>query len=179
MPPAELPDSNESVFQLSGWAKGLPRFSLRDRAWSARGSGWPVGSGKSTVFALLQALLRRAGWQIRINGEDIKHVAQESLRPMAIALLPQDVCMFHRSVLENVRYGRPEANDEEVMEAMVAARCVDFVEELGITLWRAYDHGRTWRQIVSWSTAAHSNRPGVSKGRPDSGARSPERASPS
>ena len=89
----------------------------------------PSGSGKSTVFALLQRFYDVQDGQIRINGEDIKHVAQESLRS-AIALLPQDVCMFHRSVLENVRYGRPEANDEEVMEAMVAARCVDFVEEL-------------------------------------------------
>jgi ATP-binding cassette subfamily B protein len=89
----------------------------------------PSGGGKSTVFALLQRFYDVQDGQIRINGEDIKHVTQESLRS-AIALVPQDVCMFHRSVLENVRYGRPEANDEEVMKAMVAARCVDFVDEL-------------------------------------------------
>ena len=69
------------------------------------------------------------GGQIRINGEDIRRVTQESLRS-AIALVPQDVSMFHRSILENVRYGRPEANNEEVMEAMFAARCAGFVETL-------------------------------------------------
>jgi ATP-binding cassette subfamily B protein len=47
-----------------------------------------------------------------------------------MAVVPQDVSMFHRSVLENVRYGRPEASNEEVMEAMFAARCAGFVETL-------------------------------------------------
>ena len=89
----------------------------------------PSGSGKSTLFALLQRFYDVQDGQIRINAEDIKRVTEESLRS-AIALVPQDVSMFHRTVLENVRYGRPDASDEEVMEAMRAARCVDFVEEL-------------------------------------------------
>ena len=89
----------------------------------------PSGGGKSTLFALLQRFYDVQDGQIRINGEDIKRVTEESLRS-AIALVPQDVSMFHRTVLENVRYGRPDASDEEVMEAMRAARCVDFVEEL-------------------------------------------------
>ena len=89
----------------------------------------PSGGGKSTLFALLQRFYDVQDGQIRINAEDIKRVTEESLRS-AIALVPQDVSMFHRTVLENVRYGRPDASDEEVMEAMRAARCVDFVEEL-------------------------------------------------
>jgi ATP-binding cassette subfamily B protein len=89
----------------------------------------PSGSGKSTLFALLQRFYDVQDGQIRINGENIKRVTLESLRS-AIALVPQDVSMFHRSVLENARYGRPDAGDEEVMDAMRAARCVDFIEEL-------------------------------------------------
>ena len=89
----------------------------------------PSGSGKSTLFALLQRFYDVQDGQIRINGENIKRVTQESLRS-AIALVPQDVSMFHRSVLENVRYGQPDAGDEEAMDAMRAARCVDFIEEL-------------------------------------------------
>jgi ATP-binding cassette subfamily B protein len=89
----------------------------------------PSGGGKSTLFALVQRFYDVQDGQIRINGEDIKRVTEESLRS-AIALVPQDVSMFHRTVLENVRYGRPDATDEEVMEAMRAARCVDFIDEL-------------------------------------------------
>ena len=89
----------------------------------------PSGGGKSTLFALLQRFYDVQDGQIRIDAEDIRRVTEESLRS-AIALVPQDVSMFHRSVLENVRYGRPGASDEEVMEAMCAARCVDFIDEL-------------------------------------------------
>jgi ATP-binding cassette subfamily B protein len=81
------------------------------------------------LFALLQRFYDVQGGQIRINDEDIRRVTQESLRS-AMAVVPQDVSMFHRSVLENVRYGRPEASNEEVMDAMFAARCAGFVETL-------------------------------------------------
>jgi ATP-binding cassette, subfamily B, bacterial len=89
----------------------------------------PSGTGKSTFFALLQRFYDVQDGAIRINGEDIRRVTQESLRS-AIALVPQDVSMFHRSILENVRYGRPEASNEEVLEAMFAARCAGFIETL-------------------------------------------------
>ena len=81
------------------------------------------------MFALLQRLYDVQGGHIRINGEDVSRVTQDSLRS-AIGLVPQDVSMFHRSILENVRYCRPEASNEEVMEAMFAARCAGFVETL-------------------------------------------------
>jgi ATP-binding cassette subfamily B protein len=56
-------------------------------------------------------------------------VTQESLRD-AIAVVPQDISLFHRSVIENIRYGRPDASDTEVLAAAVAARCGDFIEAL-------------------------------------------------
>ena len=65
---------------------------------------------------------------ILLDGQDVALVTQESLRA-AIGIVPQDISMFHRSVMENIRYGRPDASDEEVLEAAFAARC-DFIEDL-------------------------------------------------
>ena len=65
---------------------------------------------------------------IIIDGQDISRVTQQSLRE-AISVVPQDISMFHRSIMENIRYGRPTATDDEVLRAAIAARC-DFVETL-------------------------------------------------
>jgi ATP-binding cassette, subfamily B, bacterial len=86
------------------------------------------GGGKSTLFALLQRFYDIQAGQILLDGQDIARVTQESLRD-AIGVVPQDISMFHRSVMENIRYGRPEATDDEVMQAAFAARC-DFIEQL-------------------------------------------------
>jgi ATP-binding cassette, subfamily B, bacterial len=66
---------------------------------------------------------------IRVGGRDISRVTQESLRA-AIAVVPQDIALFHRSIMENVRYGRPQASDAEVLEAITAANCSDFIASL-------------------------------------------------
>jgi ATP-binding cassette subfamily B protein len=66
--------------------------------------------------------------RILIDGQDISRVTQESLRE-AIGVVPQDISLFYRSVMENIRYGRPDATDDEVLDAAIAARC-DFIEEL-------------------------------------------------
>jgi ATP-binding cassette subfamily B protein len=130
-----LPDQGASV-QLDKVAFSYPDgrrvfhdFHLEIARGQRVGVVGPSGGGKSTLFALLQRFYDVQEGQIRINSEDIKRVTEESLRS-AIALVPQDVSMFHRSVLENVRYGRPDASDHDVMEAMRAARCIDFVEQL-------------------------------------------------
>jgi ATP-binding cassette subfamily B protein len=67
--------------------------------------------------------------RILIDGQDIAHITQESLRH-AIAFVPQDISLLHRSILENIRYGRPEASDREVKTAAEAARCREFIEAL-------------------------------------------------
>jgi len=88
----------------------------------------PSGSGKSTLFALLQRFYDVQDGRILIDGQDIARVTQESLRE-AIGVVPQDISLFHRSVMENIRYGRPDASDEEVLDAAFEARC-DFIEDL-------------------------------------------------
>src|SRR5262249_7278728 len=64
-----------------------------------------------------------------IDGQDIAMVMQESLRD-AIAVVPQDISLFHRSIMENIRYGRQDAADEDVMAAAVTAHCITFIDAL-------------------------------------------------
>ena len=87
------------------------------------------GAGKSTVLALLQRLYDPTAGRVLIGGQDIARVTQKSLR-RSIAVVHQDISLFHRSVLENLRYGRPDATDEEVYEATEAAHCTEFIKRL-------------------------------------------------
>ncbi len=103
-------------------------FSLRFRPGERVGLVGHSGGGKSTLFALLQRFYDVQAGRILLDGQDIARVTQDSLRE-AIGVVPQDISMFHRSVMENIRYGRPEATDDEVIEAAFAARC-DFIEDL-------------------------------------------------
>jgi ATP-binding cassette, subfamily B, bacterial len=86
------------------------------------------GGGKSTLFALLQRFYDVQDGRILFDGQDIARVTQQSLRE-SIGVVPQDISLFHRSVMENIRYGRPDASDDQVLEAAIAARC-DFIEGL-------------------------------------------------
>ena len=87
------------------------------------------GAGKSTIVALLQRLYDPGSGEVLIDGQVISHVTQASLRS-SIAVVQQDISLFHRSLLENLRYGRPEASDEEVFSAVEAARCTEFINRL-------------------------------------------------
>jgi ATP-binding cassette subfamily B protein len=89
----------------------------------------PSGGGKSSLFALIQRFYDVRDGRILIDGQDIARVTQESLRA-AMAVVPQDLSLFHRTAMENIRYGRPDATDAEVIEAAVQARCRDFIEAL-------------------------------------------------
>jgi ATP-binding cassette, subfamily B, bacterial len=87
------------------------------------------GGGKSTLFALLQRFYDVRQGRIVVDGLDIAATTQESLRA-AITIVPQDVSLFHRTVFENIRYGRPDATDAEVRAAAEAARCLEFIEQM-------------------------------------------------
>ena len=104
-------------------------FSLHIASGQRAGLVGQSGCGKSTLFALLQRFYDVQGGRILLGGQDIAGVTQESLRA-AMAVVPQDISLFHRSIMENIRYGRPNASDAEVHEAVVAANCVDFIENL-------------------------------------------------
>jgi ATP-binding cassette, subfamily B, bacterial len=104
-------------------------FSLHIESGQRVGLVGPSGSGKSTLFGLLQRFYDVQSGRILIHGQDISRVTQESVRA-AISVVPQDISLLHRSVMENIRYGRPGASDEDVLEAAAAARCDDFIEAL-------------------------------------------------
>lgn len=87
------------------------------------------GAGKSTLIKLLFRFYDPVTGRITIDGEDIRDVTQESLRRQ-IAIVPQDTVLFNDSLLENVRYGNPEADDDAVREAIRAAHLDDFVGQL-------------------------------------------------
>jgi ATP-binding cassette subfamily B protein len=89
----------------------------------------PSGVGKSTVVKLLLRMYDLKDGVISIDNQDIKIVTQESLRKN-ISLVPQDPILFHRSLMENIRYGRQDATDEEVKEAARLAHCDEFIESL-------------------------------------------------
>ena len=89
----------------------------------------PTGSGKSTFVKLVQRLHDLQGGRIVIDGQDVAHVTQGSLR-RAIAVVPQDPALFHRTLRENIAYGRPDATDEEIVSAARKARAHDFILRL-------------------------------------------------
>lgn len=107
----------------------LDHFDLRIEAGQRVGLIGKSGAGKSTVLALLQRFYDPQGGRILIDGQDIAAVTQDSLRH-AIALVPQDISLFHRTIYENIAYGRPDATREEVIAAAREARCTDFIEAM-------------------------------------------------
>ncbi len=86
------------------------------------------GAGKTTIAKLLLRLYDVSGGAITIDGQNIGQVTQESLR-RAIAFVPQEPMLFHRSLLDNIRYGRQDATDDEVVEAAKQAHCHEFISQ--------------------------------------------------
>ena len=104
-------------------------FDLRIKPGQRVGLVGPSGAGKSTLICLVQRLFDVDGGRLLIDNQDIRAMTQDSLRA-AIAVVPQEISLFHRAVLENIRYARPEANDDEVLAAARAARCDAFISKL-------------------------------------------------
>jgi ATP-binding cassette subfamily B protein len=119
---------NNISFRYPGGVQVFDKFNLRLQPGQRVGLVGHSGGGKSSLFALLQRFYDVQHGNITIDGQDISRVTQQSLR-LAISLVPQDISLFQRSILENIRYGRPNATDDEVLRAAIAARC-DFVERL-------------------------------------------------
>jgi len=88
----------------------------------------PSGAGKTTITKLILRFFDVKGGEISIDGQDIASVTQRSLRE-SIAFVPQEPTLFHRTLMDNIRYGRPEATDEEVIEAARKAHCTEFISQ--------------------------------------------------
>jgi ATP-binding cassette subfamily B protein len=119
---------NNISFHYPGGPQVFDKFSLRIQPGQRVGLVGQSGGGKSSLFTLLQRFYDVQRGSITVDGQDIARVTQQSLR-QAISVVPQDISLFHRSIMENIRYGRPNATDTEVLRAAVAARC-DFIDTL-------------------------------------------------
>ena len=87
------------------------------------------GAGKSTLLKLLFRFYDTSKGRILIDGQDIKTVNQSSLR-RALGIVPQDTVLFNQSILENIRYGRIDASDEDVLDAIRRAHLEEFIARL-------------------------------------------------
>jgi ATP-binding cassette subfamily B protein len=104
-------------------------FNLHIPSGQRVGLVGPSGGGKSTLLALLQRFYEVDSGEILLDGQPISRIKQESLWN-AIATVPQDTALFNRSLLDNIRYSRPDASDQEVWQAAMNARCHSFIEAL-------------------------------------------------
>jgi ATP-binding cassette, subfamily B, bacterial len=118
-----------ATFAYPGRPAVLKDFNLDIRPGQRVGLVGYSGAGKSTVLQLLQRFYELGGGSIRVDGQDIRDVTQESLR-QAMAIVPQDISLFHRTVMENIRYARPDASESEVLAAAEMAHCRDFIEAM-------------------------------------------------
>jgi ATP-binding cassette subfamily B protein len=109
--------------------KVFDRIDIAFEAGKRTGLVGPSGGGKSTILSLLQRFYDVDEGRILIDGQDIRRITQDSIR-RAISFVPQDISLLHRSVFDNIRYGKPEATEAEVLRAAEAARCRDFIEAL-------------------------------------------------
>ena len=132
--PSLVPGAGRVTFEGVGFAyPGRPAvlrdFDLTIKPGERVGLVGFSGAGKSTVLALLQRFYDVGTGRILIDGQDIRQVTQESLRGV-MAVVPQDISLFHRSVLENIRYARPDAPQVAVLAAADMAHCRDFIEAM-------------------------------------------------
>ncbi len=124
----------EIVFDNVSFGYDPRRPILKDVSFTVRAGNTVAivgasGAGKSTISRILFRFYDVLGGAVRIDGQDIREVTQASLRA-AIGIVPQDTVLFNDTIGYNIRYGRPEASDGEMMEAARLAQIDDFVRSL-------------------------------------------------
>jgi ATP-binding cassette subfamily B protein len=132
--PALKPSGGSITFRDVSFAYGTGRDAVHDLdlhipAGQKVGIVGQSGAGKSTFVQLLQRLHDVQKGQILIDGQPIADVRQDTLRE-ALAVVPQEISLFHRSIMDNIHFARPQASEEEVMAAARAAHCERFINAL-------------------------------------------------
>ncbi len=141
--PLEVEDKSDAELSITWWAVSVKNiafdygegwrlfdgFSLEIKPGEKIALVWPSGSWKSSIVKLLMRFLDVQWGTISIDGQDISAVSQVSLRS-AISIVPQEPLLFHRSLKDNIAYGRPDATMNEIREAARMARCDVFISAL-------------------------------------------------
>lgn len=120
---------NDITFSYKEGQPALQHISLKVEPGQMIALVGPSGSGKSTIANLIPRFYDVDSGTITIDGHDIRKVTADSLREQ-IGLVPQETMLFSTTVMENIRYGRLDASDEEVVEAARAANAEEFIREL-------------------------------------------------
>lgn len=124
------------AFAYGREAGGVEHIDLSVAPGEKLGIVGASGAGKSTLVALLLRFYDAESGRITIGGQDVRHISQESLR-RSIGMVTQETAMFNRSARDNILYGRPDATEEEMIEAAKRAEAHEFIQDL-------HDHqGRT------------------------------------
>ncbi|WP_035514838.1 ABC transporter ATP-binding protein [Paraburkholderia nodosa] len=135
VPDLQIRDANidfENIsFSYPGRRRVLDHFSLHIDAGQRVGLVGSSGAGKSTVFALLLRWFDppAGAGAVCISGQRLSDVSLKSLHD-SVSIVPQDISLFNRSLLDNLRYGRPEATEEQVLKACELAGCIDLIRSL-------------------------------------------------
>ncbi len=116
-------------FAYEGKLKVLEDFNLSIRPGEKVALVGPSGAGKTTICNLIPRFWDVDGGAVKVDGHDVRDLRLESLRKN-IGMVQQDVYLFNTNIMENIRYGRPEADDVEVMEAAKLANAYDFIMDL-------------------------------------------------
>ena len=113
-------NSQEALFE---------KFNLEIKAGQKIGLVGPSGGGKTTITRLLLRFMDIQEGSIKIDGQDIRSIRQQDLR-RAIAYVPQEPLLFHRTIKENIAYGNPSASDDEIIKVAKKAYAHDFIKDL-------------------------------------------------
>lgn len=121
-------DNVSFVYEDKG-KKVLEDFHLHIQPGEKIGIMGHSGAGKTTITKILLRFIDIQEGSVRIDNQDIRNITQDDLR-RKIAYVPQEPLLFHRSIKENIAYGKPEATDEEIQEVAKRARAHEFIQKL-------------------------------------------------
>ena len=132
--PLRLPTRGVVVYENVTFRYNDDRLVLDDISLSTRPGqmvalAGPTGAGKSTLVNLLPAFYETTSGKITIDGQDIREITLESLRA-SISIVSQEAFLFNGTIRENIRYGKPDASETELLSASVAANCHEFIMHL-------------------------------------------------
>ena len=138
--PHEIQDNTNKKLKISSWRIEFQNVTFSYIEWKNVFDGLDLnikpgekvaivgasGSWKTSLIKLLFRFFDIQWWKILIDWQDISQVTQDSLRSQ-LSMVPQDPILFHRTIKENITYGRPNANEQEIIAAAKMAKCHDFI----------------------------------------------------